>query len=187
MLTQPQDCNSDYIATNFAFENFHLDNMVSPGFRFSVGGFIAAIKIAIAVVNACKESGGAIAQYERTQVEFRAYQSLFYRLQDPDVFLSPDISSLIQICEGSARDFMAKSASYQSSLSRTPSTQHSGRHTLQLTRTFSKKVQWALRVEKDVEKLRLSIGPPLSATGVLMDLNLGSVASTLTQATVIDL
>jgi hypothetical protein len=112
--------------------------MASPGFGFSVGDFIAAIEIAIAVVEACKESGGAVAQYERTQAEFQAYPSLFHRLQDPDISISPGISSLIQICEGSVIDYMAKIASYQSSLSRTPSTQHSGRHTLQLIRTFSK-------------------------------------------------
>ena len=147
--------------------------MASPGFGFSVGDMIIAMKLAIDVVKACKESGGAKSQYERALVEFQAYLNLLNRLQDQNMLTTADIGKLVRNCEDPIQEFMTKLAKYRDRLSEIPRSDHFGRHVLQSIRALPRQAQWALFAEKEVEKLRIGLGPSLSAIGLLLALDQG--------------
>ncbi len=144
--------------------------MVAPVFGFSVGDFIAGINIAIDVIKACKDTGGASSQYERALVEFETYLALLRKLQDPNVPTTAEINRLASSCEHPVQQFVTKIEKYKCSLAKSAGSGDSVHQTFRYLRTFPRKAQWAMVAKKAVEELRLAIGPQLSAIGVLMEL-----------------
>lgn len=144
--------------------------MAAPIFGFSVGDFIAGINIAIDVIKACKDTGGASSQYESVLVEFEAYLALLHKLQDPNVPRGAEINKLASSCEQPVKQFVTKIEKYRSSLAKSAGPYDSIHQTARYLRTFPRKAQWAMVVKKTVDELRLGIGPHLSAIGLLIEL-----------------
>lgn len=144
--------------------------MAAPIFGFSVGDFIAGIKIAIDVIKACKDTGGASSQYESVLVEFEAYSALLHRLQDPNIPTSIEINRLASSCEQPVKNFVAKIEKYRSSLAKSAGPYDSIHQTARHLRTFPRKAQWAMVAKKTVDELRLGIGPHLAAIGLSIEL-----------------
>ena len=144
--------------------------MAAPIFGFSVGDFIAGINIAIDVIKACKDTGGASSQYAGVLVEFEAYLALLHKLQDPNVPRSTEINNLASGCEQPVKQFVTKIEKYRSSLAKSAGPYDSLNQTARFLRTFPRKAQWAMVAKKTVDELRLGIGPHLSAIGLLIEL-----------------
>ena len=154
--------------------------MAAPVFGFSVGDFIAGINIAIDVIEACKDTGGASSQYERVIVEFETYLALLRKLQDANVPTTAEINRLASSCERPVQQFMTKIEKYRYSLTMPASSHDFFHYTAHHIRTFPRKAQWATVAKKAVEELRLGVGPQLSAIGLLIGLEsrrVGSVPS----------
>ena len=149
--------------------------MVVP-FGFSIGDFIDGINIAIDVIKACKDTGGASSQYERVLDEFETYLIILRKLQDPNVLASTEINRLASSCEQPVRQFLTKAEKYRCSLTKPTGSQDFVHHTTRNLRTFPRKAQWTVVAKKTVEELRLGIGPQLSAIGLLIELESGQVA-----------
>ena len=150
--------------------------MVVPTFGFSVGDFIAGINIAVDVIKACKDTGGASSQYKRVIVEFEAYLALLRKLQDANVPTTAEINRLASSCERPVQQFVTKIEKYRRSLTKPVSSHDSVHDTARHLRTFPRKAQWATVAKKSVEELRLGIGPQLSAIGLLIELESRRVA-----------
>ena len=144
--------------------------MAAPIFGFSVGDFIAGINVAIDVIKACKDTGGASSQYDSVLVEFEAYSALLHRLQDLNVSTSIDINRLASSCEQPVKQFLTKVEKYRSSLAKSAGSYDSIHQTARYLRTFPRKFQWAMLVKKTVNELRLGIGPHLAAIGLSIEL-----------------
>ena len=140
--------------------------MAVPAFGFSVGDFIMGINLAIDVVKACSDTGGASSQYERTLAEFKAYLAILRRLQDPTVSTNAVVNNLASSCEGPVNDFMAKVEKYKASLAKSA---------VCSMHTFPRKAQWALVAKKAVGELKSSIAVPLCAISVELVLENRSV------------
>ncbi len=154
--------------------------MVVPPFGFSVGDFIDGINVAIDVIKACKDTGGASSQYERVLVEFETYLALLRKFQDPNVPTTAEINRLASSCEQPVQRFMTKIEKYRHSLAKSAGSHDPIHHTIRHLRTFPRKAQWAIVAKKTVEELRLGIGPQLSAIGLLIELESRRVAFALT-------
>ena len=150
--------------------------MVVPAFGFSVGDFIAGINIAIDVVKACKDTGGASSQYESVLVEFETYLTLLHKLQDSSIPTTAEVNRLASSCKQPVQQFLTKIEKYRCSLSQPTGSHHFVHHTARNLRTFPRKAQWAVMAKKTVEELRLGIGPQLSAIGLLIELESRRVA-----------
>ena len=149
--------------------------MVVP-FGFSIGDFIDGINVAIDVIKACKDTGGASSQYERVLVEFETYLIVLRKLQYSSVPTTTEVNTLASSCEQPVRQFLTKVEKYRCSLAKPTSSQDFVHHTAQNLRTFPRKAQWAIVAKKTVQELRLGIGPQLSAIGLLIELESGQVA-----------
>ena len=150
--------------------------MVVPTFGFSVGDFIAGINIAVDVIKACKETGGASSQYEGFLVEFEAYLALLRKLQDANVPTTAEINRLASSCERPVQQFVTKIQKYRCSLTKPADSHDFVQYTAHHLRTFPRKAQWATVAKKSVEELRSGIGPQLSAIGLLIELENRQVA-----------
>ena len=150
--------------------------MVVPPFGFSVGDFISGINVAIDVIKACKDTGGASSQYERVLVEFETYLALLRKLQDSSVPTTAEMTRLASSCEHPVQQFVTKIEKYRRSLAKSAGSHDSVHHTARSLRTFPRKAQWAVVAKKTVEELRLGIGPQLSAIGLLVELESRRVA-----------
>ena len=103
--------------------------MVVP-FGFSIGDFIDGINIAIDVVKACTDTGGASSQYERVLVELETYLALLRKLQDSSVPTTTEVNRLASSCEQPVRQFLTKVEKYRRSLAKpTGGEEDSGRAT----------------------------------------------------------
>ena len=152
--------------------------MVVP-FGFSIGDFIDGISVAIDVIKACKDTGGASSQYERVLVEFETYLIVLRKLQDPNVLASTELNRLASSCEQPVRQFLTKVEKYRCSLAKQADSQDFVHDTARNLRTFPRKAQWVIVAKKTVEELRLGIGPQLSAIGLLIELESRQVAFVL--------
>ena len=159
-----------------------LETMVVPLFGFSVGDFIAGVNIAIDVIKACKDTGGASSQYERVLVEFETYLALLRKLQDPNVPTTAEINRLASSCEQPVQQFVTKIEKHRRSLAKSAGSHDPVHHTARYLRTFPRKAQWAVVAKKTVEELRLGIGPNLSAIGLLIELESRRVAFVLSSS-----
>ena len=153
--------------------------MVVPPFGFSVGDFIDGINIAIDIIEACKDTGGASYQYQRVLVEFETYLTLFHKLQDSSI-PTAEVNKLASSCEQAVQQFVTKIEKYRRSLAKPTGSHDFVHHTARHLRTFPRKAQWAVVGKKTVEELRLGIGPQLSAIGLLIELESRRVAFDLT-------
>ena len=152
--------------------------MVVP-FGFSIGDFIDGINVAIDVIKACKDTGGASSQYEGVLIEFETYLTLLRKLQDPSVPASTEIIKLASSCEQPVRQFLATVEKYKCSFTKPTGSQDFVHHTARNLRTLPRKAQWAVVAKKIVEELRLGVGPQLSAIGLLIELESRRVAFVL--------
>ena len=152
--------------------------MVVP-FGFSIGDFIDGINIAIDVVKACTDTGGASSQYERVLVELETYLALLRKLQDSSVPTTTEVNRLASSCEQPVRQFLTKVEKYRRSLAKPTGSHYFIHQTARNLRTFPRKAQWAIVAKKTVEELRLGIGPQLSAIGLLIELESRRVAFVL--------
>lgn len=151
--------------------------MGSPVFGFSVGDFIAGIKLATEVYRACKEQGGAVSKSEATIRELETYCKVLEKLeQDSTHWASSELkekaSDLLSVCQSPLEEFKVSILKRWSKAAgtgkRIDSLQHASRH----FNSFYRKAKWALSDAKEVEKLRAQIAPSVTALGLLVNMEI---------------
>lgn len=153
--------------------------MASPGFGFSVGDIIAGVEIAVKICKACRDTGGAPDQFHRVVLELEIYLSVLRRLQDVGCSAMPEVRTLAQFCEVPIQAFLAKIAKYEARFNSGSSSGRSYRKVVRAIKGLPRKSQWAVIASKEVEKLRAGLEAPLSALGLLLNLELRSVIGTV--------
>ncbi|KAK5132725.1 hypothetical protein LTR08_008691 [Meristemomyces frigidus] len=143
--------------------------MPVPAFGFSVGDFIAAIEFSVKVIQALRDSQGAISQYEQRIVQLEGLLDVLQRLQAlrptaTNTDLIRRIHSSSYACSIPVRNFVTKVEKFDP---------HLGRH--YSPSSFAKKVtsgvqkvQWALVVEPALAKLEVRITPYMHEVEILL-------------------
>lgn len=135
--------------------------MAAPAFGFSFGDIVAAGQLIAKAVAALRQSSGAAWNYQQTALELKGLQSVLKRLQSlrPN---STNRETIEQIkvcaltCQLPLAHFIKKTETFAGHL--TPAAQlQPRRFGGKLIATTGRKLQWALCVKDEVEKLKASI------------------------------
>ncbi|KAL9048639.1 MAG: hypothetical protein Q9162_007617 [Coniocarpon cinnabarinum] len=129
--------------------------MVAPAFGFSVGDFIAAIKLLNSIHKALSKTNGASQDYQDTIGRIESLVEILKLLQSlfsvsPDLDPEHTIWKLASTCQQHLQEFVDKQNKFWKRLG--PSSQ--GRWGL---RTGWRKVEWDISAAKDVENLWKSV------------------------------
>lgn len=150
--------------------------MPAPGFGYSVGDFIATIELIVKVVAAFKDSGGASAEYQQVVQEL---ETLLQLLKHIDTIKSTEsnlahvnaIKGVALSIQEPLQKFLDKVTKRYGSLG---ANQQKGRGALGLCAglsTAGRKVQWAVVMEKDIAKLRATVGTSVSSILLLLNIS----------------
>jgi hypothetical protein len=138
--------------------------MSAPGFGFSAGDFISAVKLIIDISNALKDTGGAAENYLEVLTELNLLKDILSELQKgQDVRVAEQSSNpFVRHAKTQAKltlttlaNFLALISKFDASLGHRRSTSW--------YRGIGRKGQWALVYAKQVNNLRLRIGTQLQA------------------------
>lgn len=135
--------------------------MPTPVFGFSVGDFIACIKLAIEVYQACKQAGKATAEYQSVREELVAYLHVLEVIQDSPEVVTPEINSHISACQVAVQDFCTNSKE-QWDFSSHPSAPSNSISLLPVCiKTAYRRTHWALSGAEAVDKFRQTDRPQI--------------------------
>jgi hypothetical protein len=145
--------------------------MSAPGFGFSAGDFISAVKLIIDISNALKDTGGAAENYLEVLTELNLLKDILSELQKGQDGMTAEQSNnpFVKYAKKQAKltlntlaDFLALISKFDASLG------HQGSRLWY--RDIGRKGQWALAYAKQVDDLRLRIGTQLQALLLLSQL-----------------
>lgn len=146
--------------------------MAAVPFGFSFGDFIAAIELINKAAQALKRSSGAQSHFHQTVADLESFEIVLRRVEA----LSPMDSSLDTIeairlcafkCHLPLNHFIQQVRVYEPHMGRV---YESNTQLVDgLTGSFWK-VKWAVKIEKEVAKLKADIGPLLEAMNVLLQI-----------------
>jgi hypothetical protein len=144
--------------------------MAAVPFGFSFGDFVAAIEVIHKVAQALKRSSGAQSNFHQAIADLETLETVLRQVEAlSPTTSSPDTIDAIRLCAFKCHPpldhFLHRIRVYESRLSHRPKAKT---HLVDgITGTFWK-IQWAIRVEEEVAKLKAAIGPQLVAIGVLL-------------------
>ncbi|KAK3113139.1 hypothetical protein LTR53_009848 [Teratosphaeriaceae sp. CCFEE 6253] len=144
--------------------------MVIPAFGFSFGDFAAAIAFVLKAAKALRETTGAPKQYQEAVIQLELLQDSLRIVQglQPTVDNAATIHK-VQVCAGACHlplsEFMSSVKKYEQHFGLTPPTVSTiACHVVR----GSRKIKWALAVEKQLAKLMASIAPYLHMINILL-------------------
>ncbi|KAK4494087.1 hypothetical protein PRZ48_014385 [Zasmidium cellare] len=144
--------------------------MAAPGFGFSVGDFIAAIELIGKAAKALKETSGATRRYRQAALELEGLASVLRQVQALRPTNRTDetirkIHLCAHVCYLPLQSFLSVVQKLEASLGTSTQT-----HWPQKLKSGVKKIQWAILLEKELAKLKASIGPSLTSIDLLLQL-----------------
>jgi hypothetical protein len=148
--------------------------MSAPGFGFSAGDFISAVKLIIDISNALKETGGAAENYLEVLTELNLLKDILSELQKEQDKPAAEQSKnpFVKHAKTQAKltltmlaNFLALISKFDAGLGH--------RRSSSWYRGIGRKGQWALVYAKQVDDLRLRIGTQLQALLLLAQLQEG--------------
>ena len=147
--------------------------MVAPAFGFSAGDFIAVIALISKVSKALRETEGAASQYQYAAVELDLIHSVLIKVQSLEPSTqNEDLVQKIRLCSATCHTplsrFVAKIRKFEGHLGASRSSKPV--RVVKGVKRNVRKIQWAVTVEKELSKLKASIGPVLQAIEVLLQL-----------------
>ncbi|KAK3069836.1 hypothetical protein LTR53_011518 [Teratosphaeriaceae sp. CCFEE 6253] len=144
--------------------------MVVPAFGFSFGDFAAAIAFVVKAAKALRETTGIPKQYQEAVIQLELLQDSLRIVQglQPTVDNAATIHK-VQVCAGACHlplsEFISSVEKYEQHFGLTPPTASTiARHVVR----GSRKIKWALAVEKQLAKLMASIAPYLHMINILL-------------------
>lgn len=151
-------------------------------FGFSAGDFVAAIHLVHKISTALRETEGASSQYNQTTVQLQCLEGLLRSVQSAH---SSDVDSQhldrLQIlghgCYIPLNNFFNKIRALEPSLG---SLSTGGDRIVDRAKKTTRKLQWGLRVKKELSELTAAIGPQISAINLQLSLINASVSRALT-------
>lgn len=145
--------------------------MSAPGFGFSAGDFISAVKLIIDISNALKDTGGAAENYLGVLTELNLLKDILLELQkrqDETVAeqsnnpFAKHAKTQAELTLNTLANFLALISKFDAGL---------GHHrTRSWYRGIGRKGQWALAYAKQVDDLRLRVGTQLQTLLLLAPL-----------------
>jgi hypothetical protein len=148
-----------------------LEVMVVPAFGFSIGDFIASIKIVTKISKALKESGGAAEEYQSLVTELQQLQVLLEQLRDLPSTSSDSLShhnavrGMAYQVQVPLRAFVKKMESYDKKLGSSANTDS--------WRSSKRKAQWAISMREDIREMRAAITMKIVAVSLLIAIPTG--------------
>ncbi|CAM1509911.1 Fc.00g002460.m01.CDS01 [Cosmosporella sp. VM-42] len=143
--------------------------MAAPGFGFSAGDFVAALRLIVDVSKALKDTGGAADEYRQVLVELQLLQKVIQLLQSragPQPNASDPFSAYAKqqtdLTLQSLADFLQFVSKFDAKLGVQA---QSG-----WFRGAGRKAQWAVVQAREVEKLRTRVGGQLQLLNLLVQL-----------------
>lgn len=143
--------------------------MATPAFGFSVGDFIAGIKLAIKVYQACKETDKAAAERQFALEEMDAYLFVLQTIQDSPEIVTPDMDRHISACRLAVRDFCTKIEKEWECPSNSSNSSSAISNFPVCIKAAYRRSHWALSGTEAVDKFRQRIGPKFTALGLLIN------------------
>jgi hypothetical protein len=145
--------------------------MATPGFGFSFGDFVAAIKLLNDIRKALRDTGGAEDEFKHVLVDLQHLEILLEHLnhgawdQGTDAEHLNAVKGMALTCKIPLQEFLAKVSKYKSLQSR-----KSGfRAGMSVGR---RKAQWAIGMKDAVEKFRALIVATVVAINMLVQLHM---------------
>lgn len=148
--------------------------MVAPAFGFSVGDFVQVIALIAKAAKALRETDGASSNFQQASVELASLHSVLTKVQS----LQPTVQNgeLIQkihicglTCHIPLARFIEKIRKFQAHLGADGCFAKSTKTSQHIKRNF-RKIQWSVSFEKELAKLRASIGPQMHTIEMLLQL-----------------
>ncbi|KIL90057.1 hypothetical protein FAVG1_06795 [Fusarium avenaceum] len=145
--------------------------MSAPGFGFSAGDFISAVKLIIDITNALKDTGGAAENYRQVLTELNLLKDILSELQKGQHGPVAEQSNnpFVKHAKTQAKLTLATLANFLALISKFDASLGHQRST-SWYRGIGRKGQWALVYAKQVDDLRLRIGTQLQALLLLSQL-----------------
>ena len=143
------------------------------GFGFSAGDFVAGIHLISKVIKALEDSRGAASEYQSLIQELLRLQILSQNLQD----IKPDASNLdhVNAVRGMALTFQKPLAEFLEKVEKYKSSLAKDSHVRNSFQGLHRKVQWAIVMPEEIDKLRSMITMKIATTSLLLAIPVGSV------------
>ena len=144
-----------------------------PGFGFSTGDFIAGIQLISTAIKALKDNRGAASEYQSLIEDLLKLQTLLQHLQD----ISPNASCFehVNAVRGMALTFKIPLSEFLEKLEKYKSGLEEKRHGRNSLRGLHRKVQWAVVMPKEIDKLRTMITMKIVTISLLLAMPVGYV------------
>ena len=146
--------------------------MAAVPFGFSVGDFVACIEILHKAAQALKRSSGARDQFHQAVADLEGLVALLRKVEAlSPTTTKPETIEAVRLCAFKCHlplnHFLERIKTYDAHLIHSPGPRKHAVH--KIVGSFWK-LDWAVRVEEDVAKLKVSIGPLLTAMTVLLQI-----------------
>jgi hypothetical protein len=145
--------------------------MATPGFGFSFGDFVAAIKLVNDIRRALRNTGGAKDEFKHVYVDLQHLEILLDHLnrgiwdQGGDAGHLNAVKGMAFACKIPLQEFLAKMEKYKSLRS------HEMRGFRGTVGVGKRKIQWEISMKEEVEKFRALIVAKVVAINMLLQLH----------------
>lgn len=165
----PQD--SSFPQHVSAHPKISKSHMAAPGFGFSAGDFISAVKLISDVSKALKDTGGASENYLQILAELDLLNGVLtqLQLQESDASSQHNSNPFTSYARQQADLTLSTLAEFLNHISKFDAKLGPQRPSAWY-RGVSRKAQWALFYAKQVDELRLQIGTQLHTLSILTQL-----------------
>ena len=146
--------------------------MATPGFGFSFGDFVAAIKLLNDIRKALRDIGGAEDEFKHVLIDLQHLEIILEQLnhgtwdQGADAGHLNAVKGMALTCKIPLQDFLAKMEKYKSLQTRDISGFRAG------VGVARRKTQWAISMKDEVEKFRALIVAKVVAINMLVQLHM---------------